>query len=162
METRFRSSDKNQRKWIKDTNKRKDFLQWIVSFNNKKIGYLSVYNFLNKQKNLSWGFYIGDEKFLFISGIISISLHNYFFLKTNTKKINGIVLSHNTNVLKSRLAQGYKVTSKTKKNVYIQPLKKFVFKNKISVSKKSWIKENKKTLQIMPKIQFYKSTKFNN
>ena len=159
METRFRISSKHQKKWIKQQNDRNDFMHWMISFNNKKIGYLIIYNFKNHQNSISWGFYIGNKKYLFISGIISISLHNYLFLKTNIKKINGIVLSHNINVLKARLSQGYKIIQKSKKKIFIEPIKKFVYKNKISISKKIWIKENKKTLKIIPKVQLYKSIK---
>ena len=57
------------------------------------------------------------------------------------------------------MSQGYKIIKRSKKKIYIEPIKKVVYKNKISISKKIWIIKNKKTLKIIPKVQLYKSIK---
>ena len=155
MKTRFRHSDSKQKKWIDNLNKKKYFWHWIVCFKNKKIGYISVFKPHTKRNQLSWGFYIGEEKFLAFSGLISISLHNYIFLKTNVKKIVATVLSHNKNVINSRKKQGYKITGREKENIFIYGKKKPVHRKNIEITKKNWIKVNKKTLSILPKIEKY-------
>jgi len=157
MKTRFCHSDNKQKKWITLSNKKKDFWHWIVCFKNKKIGYISVFKTQPKGKELSWGFYIGEEKYLAFSGIISIALHNYIFLKTNVKKIVTTVLSHNKKVINSRKKQGYKIIGRSDQNILIPGESKSVHRKNIEITKKIWINNNKKTINIFPSIEIYKS-----
>jgi len=157
MKTRFRNTDNQQKKWISASNKKKNFWHWIVCFKNIKIGYISIFKTQTGKGNLSWGFYIGEEKYLAYSGIISITFHNYMFLKTDTKKIVATVLSHNKNVLNSRKVQGYKIIGKTNEKIFIPEKNKPVHRKNIEITKEIWIKKNKKTLEILPNVQKYKS-----
>lgn len=160
MKTRFRHSDNKQKKWIEVSNKKKNFWHWIVCFKNKKIGYISIFKPRTKKKEISWGYYIGEEKYLVFSGLISISLHNYIFLKTNVNKIVATVLSHNISVINSRKKQGYKITGKKKEKIFIHGIRNSVHRKNIEITKKNWIKINNKTLDILPGIEKYNS--FNN
>lgn len=157
MKTRFRHSDKIQKKWIRNSNKKKDFWHWLVCFKKKKIGYLCTFKPHSNSKELSWGFYIGDENYLAVSGLISISFHNFIFLKSNVKRIITTVLSHNKIVINSRKKQGYKIIGKTSDKIFIPGQKKLIHRKKIKITKNDWIKINKKSLKILPKIEKYKS-----
>ena len=157
MKTRFRHSDKIQKKWIRNSNKKKDFWHWLVCFKKKKIGYLCTFKPHSNSKELSWGFYIGDENYLAVSGLISISFHNFIFLKSNVKRIITTVLSHNKIVINSRKKQGYKIICKTSDKIFIPGQKKLIHRKKIKITKNDWIKINEKSLKILPKIEKYKS-----
>ena len=75
---------------------------WIINFNDRPIGYISLEKYDELNQETSWGFYIGELDALNIGGVVPAYFYNYIFLKRNLKliKVTGHAFSNHFKILK--------------------------------------------------------------
>lgn len=75
---------------------------WIINFNDRPIGYISLEKYDELNQETSWGFYIGELDALNIGGVVPAYFYNYIFLKRNLKliKVTGHAFSNHLKILK--------------------------------------------------------------
>lgn len=108
----------NQYKWfqkIKQSDKEK---YWIISYEETLVGLISLNDVDDQNKKTSWGYYIGEQNYRMLGGIIPPYLYNYVFYKLNMHKITAEVMEGNVNVMKLHFMHGYREVGHYKDHIY--------------------------------------------
>lgn len=132
-----------QLKWfnsIKDDPTKK---YWIIEFEQKDIGLLSIMNIDTYNKNCLWAFYIVDTN-LRGKGIgknLECNIHDYVFTELNLNKIYGDVLHTNTKVLNIHKHFGYTIEGTLREQVVKNG--QYYDMIKIGILKKEWMELQK-------------------
>lgn len=108
----------NQKKWFNKITNNPSEKYWIILYNSKPIGLISLNDIDYKNKHTRWGYYIGEEEYRMYGGIIPHYLYNYVFGTLKLNKINAEVLEGNDNVIKLNLLHGYREVGVFKRHIY--------------------------------------------
>ena len=110
MNTAVSHGVEDQEKWIISSRDRSDFYHWLIVFQEKPIGYISLNEYDREAQTTSWGFYIGEEAEAGLGGLVSPYFYNFCFDTLGVKKVNAEMLFFNTSVIKLHLLHGYEFT----------------------------------------------------
>lgn len=110
----------SQRKWFQSISKDKSSKYWLISYQDKLIGLINLTDIDKKDKHCKWGYYIGEQEYRSLGGLISPYLYNYVFLQMKFKKIIAEVTAGNDNVIGLHQLHGYQ---------YVGIFKDDIFKN---------------------------------
>ena len=121
--TRFLFTDiehdiENQKKWFKKLSTDDSSKSWMISYEGKRIGVISLTDIDRRNKRCAWGYYIGEEGSRSLGGIIPPYLYNYVFHELKLNKILAEVMEGNDNIMKLHELHGYKFVGKHEKHVY--------------------------------------------
>jgi|APSaa5957512535_1039671.scaffolds.fasta_scaffold24057_2 UDP-4-amino-4,6-dideoxy-N-acetyl-beta-L-altrosamine N-acetyltransferase len=93
--------------WFNKISQDKYCKYWIIKANKKPIGLINIASIDNKNKKLTAGYYIGEEKYRFLGSLPLVYIYNYIFRVMKFRKIYGEVLSYNKSILKIHEMHGY-------------------------------------------------------
>ena len=110
--TDISNSINKQKIWIKNSYHKKDYYHWIILFKKKLIGFFNISKIDKKNKQTSWGWYIGSNKHLAIGGFIPPFFYNWVFKNLKINKLNICVFANNKNIIKINEIHGYKALKK--------------------------------------------------
>ena len=133
--TDIKRSIPNQKKWINNSFKRKDYYHWIINYKKIPIGLISINDLNLKNKSTTWGYYIGSEKYLTLGAVIPAYFYNWVFKNFRINKIYAFVISNNLNVIKLHKFHNYKIL---KQKIFIKKNKKILLLKKLLLSKYKW------------------------
>ena len=82
--TKYMKSDipydiESQKKWLSSSFNKSNYYHWIIQHDGKDVGFLNFFDWDQEQKDISWGFYIGDETSLGIGGRVPPYFYNFAF-----------------------------------------------------------------------------------
>ena len=107
--TSFKNTNKQQAEYLLAKSNDPNWVHWTISVKRNKIGYISFSRIPGDAFTLTWGFYVGDPKYLGFGAIIAASFYNLIFSKTNILAIQAEVLGHNPSVHAMHIKMGYKL-----------------------------------------------------
>jgi UDP-4-amino-4,6-dideoxy-N-acetyl-beta-L-altrosamine N-acetyltransferase len=107
MKTEVNHGSIEQENWILRCRERADFYHWIIIFQGTPIGYISLSKFNPATKSLSWGFYIGDDEFTRMGGLVPPFFYGFCFHKLAIERIDAEMLHTNTSVIELHRLHGY-------------------------------------------------------
>lgn len=93
--------------WLADCFNKKNYYHWIIQCHGNDVGLLNFVDWDQDQKTTSWGFYIGDENFLGLGGMVPPYFYNFAFDVLGVETITADVFYNNLNVIKLHLMHGY-------------------------------------------------------
>ncbi|AWB67787.1 UDP-4-amino-4,6-dideoxy-N-acetyl-beta-L-altrosamine N-acetyltransferase [Saccharobesus litoralis] len=96
-----------QQQWFKRTKQDTSCCYWLIYYQEKAIGVLSINDIDVNHQSCSWGFYIGDENVRNLGGLIPPYFYNFVFSQTIIETITAEVMEHNQQVKKLHKLHGY-------------------------------------------------------
>lgn len=108
MFTDVENNLEKQRAWFADIKHRSDCHYWLIYHADVPIGLINITEINLTDKTCTWGFYIGDENFRNLGGLIPPYFYNYVFNHTQVETISAEVLDINQQVIKLHLLHGYR------------------------------------------------------
>jgi RimJ/RimL family protein N-acetyltransferase len=97
----------SQNKWVNKIQTQEDYFAWIIYLNTVPIGFINLNNLNSEIKSASWGYYIGDENYLGLGGIIAPYFYNFVFNTLGLIQLNAQVFYNNLPVISMHLKFGY-------------------------------------------------------
>jgi len=119
MYTNHHITKEEHKKWIEKLINDDTAKAWIIKYNEKPVGLVSLSNIDYKNKSTEWGFYLADES-VRGKGIGSVALYKlieYVFEKMNFDKMKTMVLENNFVALKLYEKFGFKREGKLKEKL---------------------------------------------
>lgn len=111
-------SEENHRKWLNSLKNNTNRFVFVIYFEGREIGVISIDNIDYINKKCEWAFYIFDAN-LRGKGIgkrLEISMIDYIFNVLKMEKLNCAVLSNNLNVVEMHKHFGFKVEGILRQN----------------------------------------------
>lgn len=96
----------NQKNWLHKINQDKNGLYWLIEYKSQPIGYVSLTSINWQQKHAYWNFYIGEERYSMLAGLLGFYMYNFAFEKLGFKKLLGEVMDINEGVRTLHIKQG--------------------------------------------------------
>jgi UDP-4-amino-4,6-dideoxy-N-acetyl-beta-L-altrosamine N-acetyltransferase len=106
-----------QKNWFKRVSQDPTYRYWIIYYQKKPVGLFNFCNLDVTNKRTNAGYYIGEEEYNQIGGLILPYFYNYAFKNLELNKIYGEVVDGNT-ILKTHLAHGYKLVGTHKEHLF--------------------------------------------
>ena len=130
-------TQEEQINWFKKINSDTSCIYWVIEFDSKDIGVLSLMNIDLDNSNCLWAYYIVDIN-LRGKGIgknLECNIHDFVFQKLKLNKIYGDVLETNTKIVEIHKHFGYDIEGVLKKqmrkdNVFYDLIKIGLLNNK--------------------------------
>tara|TARA_B000000475_G_C15995931_1_gene446920 strand:+ start:629 stop:1171 length:543 start_codon:yes stop_codon:yes gene_type:complete len=110
---------------------------WIIRFNGINIGLLSLEEYLENHST-SWGFYLGNENYSFLGGLIPAYFYNYMFFERDKSlsRIIGYLMKDNEKVINLHKFYECSFTSLDKKVKKNSTLYEIMM---IEMTRKNWL-----------------------
>jgi UDP-4-amino-4,6-dideoxy-N-acetyl-beta-L-altrosamine N-acetyltransferase len=96
-----------QRAWLERCRERPDYYHWIVEIGGAPAGLVSIDRLDLDADQASWGFYIGEDQFLNMGGLIPPHLYNWVFFRVGLQRLWAEVLAFNHDVIALHRQHGY-------------------------------------------------------
>jgi len=97
-----------QRQWFESIQNDTQNRYWVIEYNQQPIGVINQSEVCQKHLRCSWGFYIGEQEWIHLGGLIPPYFYNYVFKNSTLQKITAQVLSNNTSIMKLHSLHGYR------------------------------------------------------
>jgi len=110
MRTKVNHGVQEQEQWIINSRGCPDFYHWLIIYQEKPIGYLSLSNYNRIGRTASWGFYIGEDEYTGLGGLVPPFFYRFCFSELGVEKINAEILFSNTSVIELHQLHGYSFT----------------------------------------------------
>lgn len=136
LRTSFRQSDNDQCEYLKNKEQSDDYLHWIVQANGNDFAYFMALDYSPADERISWGYWIGEQRFLGLGGLIPPCFYNFIFDSTRIKSIKAEVFSHNHKVLSMHKRMGYNEIKTLETSTHN---KDSVFEHILVLEKKDWL-----------------------
>lgn len=107
-----------QRNWFKKISQDSSCRYWLMQYQTKQIGVIGITDINRLHRHCALSYYIGDNSFRGIGGIIPPYIYNYVFEKLAMNKILAEVMEGNEQVMKLHLLYGYRQVGVYKQHVY--------------------------------------------
>jgi len=110
MYTDFHISKDQQENWFQKINNDNSCIYWIIEYENKKIGLVSITEINSVFSSCSWAFYLGDTSLrgLGIGGKIEYKVIDYVFNVLKLNKLKCEVIVSNEKVIKMHEKFGFR------------------------------------------------------
>lgn len=105
--TRIENDLSKQRLWFENISKNENYRYWVIYYQDQPIGVINLSELDFKNKRCNAGYYIGEQQFNHLGGMVLPYLYNHVFNELGLKKIYGEVVNGNK-ILKLHLLHGYK------------------------------------------------------
>ena len=148
LRTFLNHSNQKQKEYLKKMNNSKDVLHWIVANNKIDFAYCKALDYDPNLLRISWGYYIGNDKFLGMGALVPSIFYNFIFFNTKIKSIRAEVLSHNRSVLSMHKSMGYKLIKTLPINTHN---KTKAYEHILILEKKSWFNQPKSLIKLRGK-----------
>ncbi|MCH8243199.1 MAG: UDP-4-amino-4,6-dideoxy-N-acetyl-beta-L-altrosamine N-acetyltransferase [Planctomycetes bacterium] len=112
-----------QKAWLTSVRSQSDNMHWIINISARKIGLIYLTDINRQDKRCYWGFYVGEDAYLGIGGMIPPYLYNFVFFEMRMETLMGEVLSGNERLIDLHKYHGYR---------YLECRSKDTIKNGIS------------------------------
>lgn len=96
-----------QKKWFQTLATNPRVAYWIIYFNKKPIGLVNLADYDPSNLRTNLGYYIGEDDFRFLGGMVLPYVYNYVFRTLNLNKIYGEVVD-GASILKLHDSFGYR------------------------------------------------------
>ena len=107
LNTDIKADLSGQRAWLNRCHERADYYHWIAEIDGVPAGLVSIDRLDLDVGEASWGFYIGDDRFLNMGGLIPLYLYNWVFFRVGLKRLWAEVLAFNDEVIALHHQHGY-------------------------------------------------------
>lgn len=107
-----------QRQWFQRISADSSCRYWMIHFQNQPIGVIGITDIDRNHKRCSLAYYIGNDTFRGIGGIIPPYVYNYIFQNLNMNKIVAEVMEGNEQVMKLHLLYGYRQVGVYKQHIF--------------------------------------------
>lgn len=116
MNTNPKLTLEDQKKWFKNMKKREDIRNWLIEVDGESAGIICIMNINWRERNTSWGYYIGEKKFRSLKTALSLemSLYDYVFESLGFEELHNEVFSLNAGVVKLHEACGSYIVKEVK------------------------------------------------
>tara|TARA_B100000900_G_C20563504_1_gene709991 strand:+ start:1189 stop:1731 length:543 start_codon:yes stop_codon:yes gene_type:complete len=103
-------SESQQKKWFEKISREKTSIYWIIEYEEKKIGLVSITGINNVLSSCFWAFYLGDTSIrgAGIGSKIEFNVLEYVFNKLNLNKLRCEVFVNNDRVIKMHEKFGFR------------------------------------------------------
>ncbi|MEK4513069.1 UDP-4-amino-4,6-dideoxy-N-acetyl-beta-L-altrosamine N-acetyltransferase [Paenibacillus anaericanus] len=91
---------------------------WLISYNDRLIGVVSLNDIQWEHSRCSWGLYIGEFDVKLIGGLIAPHMYQYVFETLKLKKITAEVLGKNEKARKTHLMHGCREVGVYKNHIF--------------------------------------------
>ncbi len=113
--TRYMKTDvifdiNKQKKWLECSNDLESYYHWIIQIGNEPAGFINLSDYSRENKITSWGYYIGEDKFMMYGGYVFPYFYNWAFDVLKVGKILAEVFFNNTNMILFHQLYGNKFT----------------------------------------------------
>jgi UDP-4-amino-4,6-dideoxy-N-acetyl-beta-L-altrosamine N-acetyltransferase len=98
----------NQRRWFDKISKLTTEKYWMIEIEDRLVGVISLNNIDYTNRKTSCGFYIGEDNYRRLGGLVPPYLYNYVFKDLQLNKITAEVMEGNENVVKIHKFHGYR------------------------------------------------------
>ena len=134
-------SKEEHRRWIEKLKTRKNAKAWIIRYENKPIGLVSLSDIDYKNKTTDWGFYIADES-IRGKGIGTIALQKLISIVFDEMKLNKMhTIVFNNNIVAIKLYEKLGFTKVGKRQEKIVRNGEIIELINMEISKRNWIKK---------------------
>jgi len=119
MYTNHHITKEEHQKWIEKLKTKKTAKAWIIKYNEKPVGLISLSNIDYNNKTTEWGFYIADDS-VRGKGIGSASLYKlmeYVFDEMNFNEMHTKVLENNPKAMRLYEKFGFKSEGKLEEKI---------------------------------------------
>ena len=107
---------KKQMAWFEKISKDSSYLYWTIHFDQRPIGLFNLSGLDIGNSKTNAGYYIGEESFSHLGGIIPPYFYNYIFKHLGLNKIYGEVVEGNT-IIKMHHLHGYRTIGTFKEHI---------------------------------------------
>ena len=76
-----------QRQWFESIQNDTQNRYWVIEYNQQPIGVINQSEVCQKHLRCSWGFYIGEQEWIHLGGLIPPYFYNYVFKNSTLQKI---------------------------------------------------------------------------
>ena len=116
MNTNPKLTLEGQRKWFSSLQNKDTVKYWLIEVDNQPAGIINLADIDYDNRNVSWGYYIGEKKLRSMQLAVSLelSLYQYVFGKMGFEEIYCQVFSVNVGVVKLHQLCGCKVLKTVK------------------------------------------------
>jgi RimJ/RimL family protein N-acetyltransferase len=105
----------NQLRWF---NKIDLNYYWVIEIDSTPIGVINLADIDFKNTHTSFGYYIGEQEYRFLGGMILPYFYNYIFDRFPINKIIAEVFAENEDVISIHLSHGYRRVGTLSEHVY--------------------------------------------
>ena len=95
-----------QEDWFEKINRDQNGLYRIIEYKQRPIGFISLTSIDWQNKSAYWNFYIGDQRYSMLAGLLGFYVYNFAFNKLGLNKLLGEVMASNIAVRKLHIRQG--------------------------------------------------------
>ena len=117
MLTDIANDEAGQSKWLERCYESPSYYHWIVEAGGRPIGLVNIADVDVNDRNVSWGYYIGEDSALGVGAWIPPYVYNWLFRVVGIDKIVIEVLAANTTVLRMHQFHGYRGVEGSSKSV---------------------------------------------
>ncbi len=119
MYTSEEITSENQKKWFERIKLDASQKYWLIEYNGKKLGLVSIYNIKENFKHCSWAFYIGNTEVrgAGIGSKVEFTILNYVFETMKFNKLMCEVFSFNEKVIHMHEKFGFNQEGLFKKHI---------------------------------------------
>ncbi|MDP6103764.1 MAG: UDP-4-amino-4,6-dideoxy-N-acetyl-beta-L-altrosamine N-acetyltransferase [Gammaproteobacteria bacterium] len=131
MLTQIEDDSEKQMQWFLTIDKDETKRYWIINYNDTPIGVVNLAEIDQRNKKCTIGYYIGNEEYLSLGGLILPFIYNHVFLELDLDMIYGVLYEHNQKMLKLHQFHGYRIIENPNNTPLIQ----------VELHKEDWIKK---------------------
>ena len=142
MSTDLNISTSEQKNWIKNSYNINNYYHWMILLNEEPIGTICIKDINLENKSTSWGFYIGNDKYLGYGGFIPPYFYNWVFNNFNIIQIKAYVFHPLVKVIGLHQIHGYNFI--LEENSLIKKNSKEIVVIAMSLSVDNWKKKRYK------------------
>jgi RimJ/RimL family protein N-acetyltransferase len=110
LKTEVTHGVEDQEQWIISCRDRVSFYHWLIMFQEKPIGYISINKYNPITQTASWGFYIGEEKYAGLGGLVPPFFYHFCFSELGIERIEAEMFFFNSKVINLHQLHGYDFT----------------------------------------------------
>lgn len=96
--------------WLLAGNSRQDYRHWLILHKDRPIGLINIQNLDRTKMECGSGFYIGEDEFLRLTGMVLPYLYNWLFFDHRLLAMTAEVITGNDDILRLHAAHGYRQT----------------------------------------------------
>jgi UDP-4-amino-4,6-dideoxy-N-acetyl-beta-L-altrosamine N-acetyltransferase len=107
----------NQRRWFERISSDESCRHWVIQVDNKPIGLVYLEHLDRANNRSSWGYFIGEDDYRKLGGLIPLYLYSYCFNQLGFKKLTAEIIDGNDNIIKLHRLHGYREVGTYKNHV---------------------------------------------